>query len=253
MKKNKIFILGGSGLIGSSIVKLYNQRGIFVNILDIKNNNKNNNKNNFIKFDCKNEKNLNINLKKIYKKYGIPEIFINCSYPVGKDWAKSSIANINYSNFKKNLNMHLNSYVWTAKITAESMKNNKSGSILLLGSIYGPLAQDTNLYKNTKIKDNFTYPIIKSGILGCVRQLASLFGEFNIRVNCLCPGAINGHIKGTKFLQDKNFIKKYSDKVPAGRLARPDEIAEACIFFSSKGASYITGQTIFVDGGYSII
>ena len=132
-------------------------------------------------------------------------------------------------------------------------KNKKSGSIVLLSSIYGVVGQSFNNYKNTNMKFNMTYPIIKSGIVGFIKQSASYYGGNNIRINSLAPGAIKGHVKGTNEIQNKNFIKNFSSRVPLKRLAKVDEIVKAIEFLLSERASYISGQNILVDGGYTAV
>lgn len=254
MKKN-IYILGGNGLIGKELVKLYIKENVKIIILDIIAEDflKKNNKIKFIKFNCTKNKTSQKKLKEIFYINGKPDVFINCTYPITKFWSKSSVNNFDYSLFKNNIEAHMNSYVWIAKIVAKEMKKYKYGSIILLGSIYGPLAQDPSLYDDTGIDDNYTYPVIKAGILGATKQLASFYGKYNIRINCICPGGIKGHVKGTKKKQNLKFQKKYLAKTPLNRFCKADEAAKACKFFSSDMASYVTGQTIFVDGGYSIL
>ena len=63
-------------------------------------------------------------------------------------------------------------------------------AIIQLGSIYGLVGQNSSLYKNLKVKVNMTYPIIKGGIVSFTRQIASYYGKYNIRVNTICPGAV---------------------------------------------------------------
>ena len=148
----------------------------------------------------------------------------------------------------------MNSYVWLAKIVADQMLKNKiNGSIIQLSSIYGLVAQDDFLYKNTNISENMTYGIIKSSVTHFTKQLASYYGKYNIRVNNLVIGGIKGHIKGSKKKQDINFIKKFNRKVPLGRMGRPEEIAAAAIFLASPASSYITGSNLIIDGGYTAL
>ncbi len=250
MKKNA-YIIGGSGLIGNSLaLELTNNYNVIV--LDKK---KINNKGiSFIPFDCSKLGNIEKNLKKIFINNGIPDVMVNCSYPVTSDWIDNSFDKVKYNSFKKNIEMHLNSYCWISKIFADYMKKNKkSGSIVLLSSIYGVVGQSFNNYKNTNMKFNMTYPIIKSGIVGFIKQSASYYGGNNIRINSLAPGAIKGHVKGTNEIQNKNFIKNFSSRVPLKRLAKVDEIVKAIEFLLSERASYISGQNILVDGGYTAV
>ena len=269
MKYSKIFnldgktayILGGLGLIGIEIAKIFYEFGAKTIILDNKTKHRNlikdyiNSKKNFMKieqFDCSKINKLQFNFQKIFNKYGNPNIFINASYPKTSDWHKNNFENIKLESLRKNIDMHLISYVWSSKIIAENMKLNKiKGSIVHLSSIYGQQAQDLNIYKNTKLNENVTYSVIKGGINNYTRQLASYYGKYKIRVNNISPGGIRN--PADKKNQNKEFIKNYSKKTLLGRMSNPHEIAAPVLFLSSDASSYVTGETLLVDGGFSAI
>jgi len=249
------YVIGGCGLIGSQIVSALEAFGASTTVfdLDVKNK-KNNNKTKYIKFNCSNEKNVKNFFTKYLKKNKCPDILINASYPATKDWKKNSFNEINLVSYKKNIELHLNSYVWIAKIIADQMlKSSIHGSIIQLSSIYGLVAQDINLYKNTNIKENMTYGIIKSSTIHFTKQMASYYGRYNIRVNNLVIGGIKGHIKGSKKKQDKLFLRKFNIKVPLRRMGKPEEIASSVIFLASPASSYVTGSNIVIDGGFTIV
>ena len=188
------------------------------------------------------------------KEFGVPDVFINCSYPRTKDWSSNSFKDITMNSFRENIDIHMNSYAWLAKLTAECMlKYKKKGCVIQLGSVYGLVGQDNNIYKNTSMKENMSYSVIKGGIINLSRQMASYYGKYNIRVNTLCPGGISGHVAGKNTKQDKNFIKNYSNKVPLKRLGKANEVALAALFLASEASSYITGTTLIVDGGITAI
>ena len=75
--------------------------------------------------------------------------------------------------------------------------------------------------------------------------------QYGIRANCICPGGVAGHIKGKKIKQNKKFLSKYKNRTPLGRLARAEEIAPAVGFLASDAATYITGITLMIDGGWT--
>jgi NAD(P)-dependent dehydrogenase (short-subunit alcohol dehydrogenase family) len=155
---------------------------------------------------------------------------------------------------KKNIEMHMNSYAWLSKIVADKMIKNKiKGNIINLNSIYGLVGQDLNIYKNTSMQENMPYSIIKGGLANLVRQMASYYGKFGVRINNICPGGLKGHVAGKSKLQKKQFIKNYEEKVPLKRLGSAGEVANVITFVASDAASYITGSNIVVDGGWTII
>ena len=252
---NKIsFVLGGSGLLGKEISLALASFGAKVLILDIKKDkaffNKIKKKNiniNFIKINLKDISKLEKNYSKIILKFGSPHIFINSAYPKTNDWHKNNFNDIKLNSFSKNIEYQLISNAWINFMTAKFMLKGKiSGSIIQIGSIYGNIAQDISLYKESKISENLTYTAIKGGISNFCKQLASYYGEYNIRINTIASG-------GIKFKQDKKFIKNYSSKTPLNRMASPHEIASVALFLASDASSYITGENIVVDGGFSII
>ena len=83
------------------------------------------------------------------------------------------------------------------------MKKKNQGSIIMISSIYSVVSQDPELYKGTNLVDNQVYPIIKSGINAFTKQMSSFYGKYNIRLNSLSPGGLEGEIKGSKNIQNK--------------------------------------------------
>lgn len=261
-KGKSAFVLGGAGLIGKEVSLEFSKLGAQVLILDkdkrnsekiIKEMQKYNKNSSFLYFDCSDMEKLEQQLKEVISIKSVPHIFVNCSYPRTKDWTKSSFKKITLNSFRKNVDIHLNSYAWTAKFIADAMSKKKiKGSIVLMSSVYGLKVQDISMYEETNLDENMAYPPIKAAIIHLSKQMAAFYGSSGIRVNSVCPGGIEGPIAGKKDLQDKVFIKRYIDKTPLGRMTNPKEIANLTVFLSSDAASYITGQAIVIDGGFSL-
>ena len=250
--KNKLAFVVGSGLIGLKIINAFLEAEAKVILIDkIKNNTSSLKKNNKFKFEKIDISNINLIEKKYHlltKKYGVPHVFVNCSYPKTKDWKQNSFSKIKADSFSKNINLHLNTFSWLAKIVADSMIRNKiKGSIIQLSSIYGVVGQNLNIYEGTNMKESMTYSVIKGGINNLTRQMASYYGKYGIRVNSLCAGGVEDK------KQVKRFKKNYSKNVPMRRLAKSEEIALSALFLSSDASSYITGTSFMVDGGWTAI
>jgi NAD(P)-dependent dehydrogenase (short-subunit alcohol dehydrogenase family) len=246
-----IYIIGGQGLVGKKIIKLFKKLNYKKIIVLDKIASRSNKKIRYEKLDISN--NLEMEKKFDYlikSKKECPDIVINCSYPKTKNWVNNNFQKVDYNNYKENIDAHLNSYVWSTKILIEKMKMfKKPGNILLFSSIYGVVAQNNILYQGTGVNQNFTYPIIKHGIVGATKQFAVYYGKYNIRVNCICPGGIISK----ELKKNEKFNKIYRQICPMGRLADPDEIAKASLLFVSDYASYINGAILMVDGGWSSI
>ncbi len=253
MTKNKVevVVLGGSGLIGRSIIKDYLRQNIKVLNLDLIDNFDRNKFYFFKKFNMT-DTNLEKKMNTIFKNFQTPRVFIDCSYINRAFFKNTSIKKISKNNLDFILKNWLSSSVIISSYFLNKMKKNKiKGNVILTSSIYGVIAQDMNVYKKTNIVDNIAYTLVKSGINNFVKNAAVRFGKFEIRINSICPGGVY-NLKDKNF-KNKNFIKNYISKVPIKRFAKPEDLVGAYRFLASEKSSYITGINLMVDGGYTLI
>jgi NAD(P)-dependent dehydrogenase (short-subunit alcohol dehydrogenase family) len=129
------------------------------------------------------------------------------------------------------------------------IRQGSGGSIIQTSSIYGMLGPDPRIYEGSNylggpINTPAVYATSKAAVIGLTRYLATYWAPHNIRVNCLVPGGVESG-------QNIEFLKRYSQRVPLGRMARAYEIVGAALFLASDLASYVTGQVLAVDGGWS--
>ena len=240
-------VVGGAGLIGSEIVRGMNDFGAKVYIADI---NKKAVKRIKIKgvksiyLDIASEDSIRKVLREIYNESKKIDVLINCAYPRTSDWSLK-LEDVPFDSWKDNVNNHLGGYFLCSKVAADLMKKKAKGIIINFASIYGVVAPDFSIYKGTKMTMPIAYSAIKGGIITFSKYLATYYAKYNIRVNVISPGGVfNG--------QDSAFLKKYAIKTPLNRMADPKDIVGAVIFLSSDASSYITGQNLIVDGGWSI-
>ena len=256
-------VLGGLGLIGWAITQSLINSGCRVLILDEDNKkwksldkeiDKKKYNVEYVNFDASNFKTIEKNFDKIINKIKKFDIFINSSYPFTNDYSKNNFEDVKLNSLRKNVDIHLNSYAWLARVTANYFKENKiNGNILFLGSIYGVVGQNLNIYEKTKMKENMSHSMIKGGITNLTRLMSSYYGKYNIRINTLAPGGIKGHVANSSSKQDSKFVRNYNKQVPLKRLGNAVEIGEVATFLVSPAASYITGITLLVDGGWTAI
>lgn len=135
-----------------------------------------------------------------------------------------------------------------AKIFGAAMAEQGRGVILNISSDLGIIAPDQRIYRKEGLADNeqtikpVTYSVIKHGLLGLTKYLATYYADKGIRCNALCPaGVYNG--------QDEVFLQKLTNLIPLGRMARVDEYKSTVLYLLSDASSYMTGSTMIVDGG----
>lgn len=248
------FITGGVGLLGTETTKALAEAKAKVVILDVDESHGLQFAQQlrdegwdveFERFDVTNLENTDRNIDELCKKYGKIDIWVNAAYPRTEDWGEK-VENLNIKSWQKNVDMHLNSYSWISRKVCLIMKEQRSGSLINFSSIYGVVGNDFTVYEGTQMSSAMAYSAVKGGIINLGRYLASYFGEYNVRVNTICPGGIFDN-------QNEIFVKNYSKKTPLKRMGNKEEVASAVLFLASDAASYITGVSLMVDGGWTAV
>lgn len=129
--------------------------------------------------------------------------------------------------------------------------DSKGGVIINIASDLSVFSPDQRIYRKDHLDNHeqpvkpVTYSVIKSGLIGLTRYLATYWSEQGVRSNALSPGGI--------FLdQDDQFVKKLTSLIPMGRMAKKDEYRSAIQFLCSDASSYLNGQNVVMDGGRSV-
>lgn len=123
------------------------------------------------------------------------------------------------------------------------------GTIIQTASIYGMVGPDSRIYEGSDylggpINTPAVYAASKAAVIGLTRWLATHWAKEGVRVNCLVPGGVSSG-------QNSTFSEMYSKKVPLGRMGRSDEMVPALLYLASDASSYVTGQILAVDGGWT--
>jgi NAD(P)-dependent dehydrogenase (short-subunit alcohol dehydrogenase family) len=140
------------------------------------------------------------------------------------------------------------SYLCTKYFGFQISQNKDGGSIVNISSDLGVMAPDQRLYEEEGVADSqqnvkpVTYSVVKSGMIGLTRYIATYWADKNVRCNAMCPGGVeNG--------QSEIFLNKVQSRIPMNRLAQPNEYQGTLLWMLSDASSYLNGAIISVDGG----
>lgn len=258
-----IVLIGGAGLLGLEFSKAILKQGGKLYSFDLKENEaieqlKNNKSYVFKVVNAENKAELEKMRDEIVTEYGHIDVLINSTTAKGKD-SYLPFEEVSLEGWNTVIKGNLVIPFITCQVFVKQMQRQKSGSIINISSIYGMVGNDQRIYEGSNLAEVYlgredvkqvyshpSYNATKGGLIAFTKFLSAYYGKDNIRVNCISPGGIdNGK-------ENETFLKKYSEKVPLGRKAKPSEISGAVIFLASDEASYITGHNLVVDGGYTI-
>ena len=119
------------------------------------------------------------------------------------------------------------------------------GAVVNIGSMYGQVASYPDAYEDVSIASPVAYHSLKGGTIHMTRHMAAYWAGDGVRVNCLSPGPFPGD--GVK----PEMVQRLSSKLPMKRMGQPHELKGALLLLVSDAGSYMTGQNITVDGGWT--
>ena len=170
--------------------------------------------------------------KEVLNEFGSIDILVN-NAGITKD---NLLLRISEQDFDKVIDVNLKSVFNMTKAVIRPMMKQRAGSIINMSSVVG--------LKGNAGQSN--YAASKSGILGFSKSVALELGSRNVRSNVIAPGFIETEMTGKL---DEATVQVWRDSIPLKRGGTPEDIANACVFLASDMSSYITGQTLSVDGG----
>ncbi len=144
---------------------------------------------------------------------------------------------ISTKHWSRTLDVNLTGMFLVCQRVARTMVEKRSGVILMTSSTNGLVGEDKYAHYNAS----------KGGVTLLTKSLAIELGPYGIRVNAVCPGYIVTPL--AESIDDPEFMAKYAEMLPLRRLGRPEEVAGVFAFLASNDASFITGETIVIDGG----
>ena len=175
-------------------------------------------------------------VKKSIEEFGHIDILVNNA---GTNPVFGSVFNFDEKAWEVTIGLNLKGYFFLSQVVGKIMRDKGGGTIINISSVAG-IKPDVGLG---------VYSISKAGVIMLTQVLAQEWGQYNIRVNAIAPGVVR--TKFSELLWTDPVIAKETEKNTAlGRIAEPEEIANAALFLASEVSSYMTGQTLLLDGGH---
>lgn len=192
----------------------------------------------FIKTDVSYENDIKALFETARELGGVDVLFNNAGVEITKGLLETS-----EEDWDQCMNVNLKSVFLSCKYGIQQMRGKGSGVIINNSSVAGLVGSFSPAYSAAK-----------GGIIALTKALATDFGQYNIRVNCICPGAIETPML-ERMLESKgnssDVRAERTKQYPLARFGYPDEVAQTALFLASTDSTFVTGATIVVDGGFT--
>ena len=258
--KNKVIVITGAlGILGTAYTKGFSQTGASVVIVDLDSApchqkateiaKEHGTKPLGIGCDITNRTEVERMTEEVVSKYGHIDVLVN-NAAIQTEHFFDPFEQFPIEDWNKVMSTNVTGMFLCSQTVAREMEKKQSGSIINISSIYGVVSPDQRIYEGAVYRENqintpLIYSTSKGAVISLTHYLATYLAKYNIRVNAVTPGGVYSG-------QNETFVKKYSERCPLGRMAKPEEIFSAIYFLASDASSYITGHNLVVDGGWTI-
>lgn len=200
--------------------------------------------------DLSNEQSVIDWAKKIHAEFGCVDVLVNNAATKTSNFFKP-LETFPLEDWNQVMSVNVTGIFLATREIGSMMAKREKGNIINISSIYGIVGPDQRIYEGSwyeamggAINTPFIYSATKGAVVAMTRYLATYWGAKGVRTNTLTPGGVSSG-------QNRTFDEKYSSHVPLGRMASAEEMVGALIFLASDASSYINGQNIIVDGGWT--
>lgn len=265
LKDRVAVVTGGVGLLGAEFCKTLAEAGAAIAVVDLNGEaagkvsdglNQMGYKAMGIATDITKPESVNAMVSAVLSQFGRLDVLVNSAAldpkfdpdAAAKGIAPGAFEDYPLEQWNAAMNVNLTGmFLVTQACVKQMVAQGKKGSIINICSTYGLNGPDQRIYikggKRVAFKPVY-YTVTKAGVMGFTKYLAAYYAETEIRVNALTPGGVyNNH--------EEYFVKNYSAKTILGRMAKKDEMNGALLFLASDASSYMTGNNVVVDGGWT--
>jgi len=251
LEGKKVWVLGGAGYLGSAItialdslcgqtlcVDLESRASDLINQAKLT-------RTFPLSFDLSQVKELEAFVDKTFREFGLPDGIVNLTF---NSSSGKALEELSVLDFQKPFDDSVSAYFILARALAERMKSRGSGSFVHFASMYGVVAPDPSVYPPPMIPNPIDYGASKAAILQMTRYFAAHYGRYGLRFNCIVPGPFPNP---TVCSSHPEFVQQLSEKTPLKRVGINSEIIGPTLFLLTDSASFVTGHSLMVDGGWT--
>jgi len=194
-----------------------------------------------VEIDQMDEESLHKGFRLAVERLGGLEVLVNNGHePLGKDWTDAT-----GTQFTRQLANATGYFLLARLMHTHAVERDSLASIIMIGSMYGMVASYPQAYEGIGPANPVAYQTMKAGVLQMTRHLAVYWGRDGVRVNAISPGPFPPE------KAPREMIARLCEHSPMNRMGRPHELVGALVFLASDASSYVTGQNVVVDGGWT--
>lgn len=186
---------------------------------------------------------LDAMIDRVTAAHGRIDAAVNNAYPRNARYGRK-LEDVEYADFCENVSLHLGGYFLSTQRFAEHFKRQDHGHVVNISSIYGSVAPRFDVYDGTPMTMPVEYAAIKSALQHLSVYFMRYYKGTPLRFNCLSPGGIFDH-------QPESFLQRYKQYAQHKGMLAPSDVAGALVFLLSDLSSFVNGQNLIVDDGWS--